>query len=53
VPHIQQPGLVPVLDSLVVGQIGGRVTDDIGTWMSASKIVIPRRTDVVLLSFWP
>ena len=31
--HIKRPQLIPVLDSLVVGQVGGRVSDDVSTWV--------------------
>lgn len=33
--HIKRPGLVPVLDSLVIAQIGGRVDDDPASWVHA------------------
>jgi hypothetical protein len=33
--HIKRPGLVPVLDSLVIAQIGGRVDDDPTSWVDA------------------
>ncbi len=37
--HIKRPALIPVLDSLVIGQIGGRVTDDIATWVAVMEHV--------------
>lgn len=33
--HIKRPRLVPVLDSLVIAQIGGRVDDDPTSWVDA------------------
>jgi hypothetical protein len=33
--HIKRPALVPVLDSLVLAQIGSRTTDDVRTWVTA------------------
>ncbi len=33
--HIKRPRLVPVLDSLVIAQIGGRVDDDPASWVDA------------------
>jgi len=33
--HIKRPTLVPVLDSLVIAQIGGHVDDDPATWVDA------------------
>ncbi len=37
--HIKRPGLIPVLDSLVVDQIGARVTKDVSTWVDALERV--------------
>ena len=31
--HIKRPKLIPVLDSLVLGQVGGRVSDDVASWV--------------------
>lgn len=31
--HIKRPRLVPVLDSFVIGQVSGRVTDDVASWI--------------------
>jgi hypothetical protein len=32
--HIKRPSLIPVLDRLVLDQIGGRVTADVGSWVA-------------------
>jgi hypothetical protein len=37
--HIKRPGLIPVLDSLVVDQIGAQVTKDVSTWVDALERV--------------
>ena len=37
--HIKRPALIPVLDSLVIGQIGGRVSVDIATWVAVLEHV--------------
>jgi hypothetical protein len=37
--HIKRPGLIPVLDSLVVDQIGAQVTKDVFTWVAALERV--------------
>jgi hypothetical protein len=31
--HMKRPKLIPVLDSLVVGQVSGRVTADVASWV--------------------
>ena len=31
--HLKRPRLIPVLDSLVVGQVSGRVTADVASWV--------------------
>ena len=33
--HIKRPRLIPVLDRLVLDQIGCRVSDDVATWLTA------------------
>jgi len=33
--HIKRPRLIPVLDSLVIEQIGARTTDDVSSWVAA------------------
>jgi hypothetical protein len=33
--HIKRPKLIPVLDSLVLAQIGAGASQDLGTWVSA------------------
>ena len=33
--HIKRPGLIPVMDSVVIEQIGARVSNDVATWVSA------------------
>ena len=32
--HIKRPRLIPVLDSLVIGQVGGRASNNVGTWVA-------------------
>jgi len=31
--HIKRPRLIPVMDSLVVGQVSGRITADVASWL--------------------
>jgi hypothetical protein len=31
----KRPGLIPVMDSVVIDQIGARVSDDVATWVVA------------------
>lgn len=33
--HIKRPQLIPVMDSVVIEQIGARVSDDVATWVAA------------------
>lgn len=33
--HIKRPRLIPVLDSVVIGQIGASISDDVSTWVDA------------------
>jgi hypothetical protein len=35
--HIKRPNMFPVLDSVVIQQVGARVTDDISTWVDAME----------------
>ena len=35
--HIKRPRLVPVLDSLVISQIGARYTEDVAAWVAAME----------------
>ncbi len=37
--HIKRPRLIPVLDSLVLSQIGARYSEDVRTWVAAMKHV--------------
>jgi hypothetical protein len=37
--HIKRPRLFPVLDSVVVSQVGAAISDDIGTWVTAMNHV--------------
>jgi hypothetical protein len=37
--HIKRPRLIPVLDSVVLAQIGARVTADVATWVTAVERV--------------
>lgn len=32
--HIKRPNLIPVLDSLVIGQVGGRSSEDVRVWVA-------------------
>jgi Family of unknown function (DUF6308) len=37
--HIKRPRLIPVMDSVVIGQVGARVSDDVATWVAAIGLV--------------
>ncbi len=37
--HIKRPRLIPVLDSLVLAQVGARATGDVRTWVDALEAV--------------
>ena len=37
--HIKRPRLVPVMDSVVVGQVGARINDDVASWVDAIDVV--------------
>lgn len=37
--HIKRPRLIPVLDSLVLAQVGARTTGDVTTWVDALEAV--------------
>ena len=37
--HIKRPRLIPVLDSLVISQIGGRASNDVGSWVAVMEHV--------------
>jgi hypothetical protein len=34
--HIKRPRLIPVMDSVVIEQVGARVSDDVATWVAAT-----------------
>lgn len=37
--HMKRPALIPVLDSLVLAQVGIRPTDDVATWVAGTERV--------------
>ena len=37
--HLKRPALIPVLDSLVLAQVGMRPTDDVATWVAGTERV--------------
>jgi len=37
--HIKRPKLIPVLDSLVLAQVGARANDDVRTWVAGIERV--------------
>ena len=37
--HIKRPRIFPVLDSVVVGQVGAPISDDLATWVTAMEHV--------------
>ena len=39
VPHIKRPRLIPVMDSVVLEQVGARISDDVATWVTAVGMV--------------
>lgn len=37
--HMKRPALIPVLDSLVLAQVGARQTDDVASWVAGTERV--------------